>query len=135
MGSFYGNVVIGGSGSGVSSYDELSNRPIINLIGTETSPTILYELDYGIYLLKGSYKYTTNDETKQTTQLMIQIFQDEVTNQKVAKFEKFENQDLIVYTVSYDDATTFNEDRLSIGGDSSDEGVSSIAEEVILGTF
>ena len=36
MGSFYGQVSLGGSGSGgVSDYNELSNKPIKNLTGLQ----------------------------------------------------------------------------------------------------
>lgn len=136
MGSFYGN---GGwtsnntGGSGTTNYNDLTNQPIVNLIGTESSPVTLNELEYGIYLIKGSYRYNAIDEIKQSSSpLSIQIFADSATGNKAAKFEVMENQELIIITVYYSD-DEFIEDRFAIN-DSTCE-CSHIAEEVVLGTF
>ena len=135
MGSFYGNGGwTGGEGSGTTNYNDLSNRPIVNLTGTESSPIVLHMLEYGIYLIKGFYHYNASDELKQfTSPINMQIFEDVATQQKVAKFEIIENQELIIITVFYDRNNDFIEDRLAIG--SGGGSTSPIAEEIVLGTF
>lgn len=136
MGSFYGNGgwTSQGGGSGTTNYDDLSNKPIVNLTGTESSPIVLHELEYGIYLIKGSYRYTQDDEIKQSVSpLSLQVFEDVASGEKAAKYEIFENQEFLIITVFYSNDGTFIEDRLAIG-DSTCE-CSHIAEEVVLGTF
>lgn len=135
MSSFYGNGgwASGSGGSGTTNYNDLTNQPISNLTGTESSPITLSELDYGIYLIKGSYRYNADDEVKQSSSpLSVQVFQDERTGEKAIKFEIIENQEVIVVTVFYDD-DTFIEDRFALGNSVCE--CSHIAEEVVLGTF
>ena len=132
MSSFYGNVSIGGSSGegGTSNYNELINLPIKNLIGTDSSPIIISNLNYGNYLIKGSYKYNSNSELlKEDTFKNIQVFKDETSQNKIAKFEVFENKEYYIITLTYENDGNFIEDRLSIssGGD--------VASEVKLITF
>jgi hypothetical protein len=47
----------------IINYDELGNRPIINLIGTLDSPISITTLSSGIYKVKGQYKIIENEET------------------------------------------------------------------------
>lgn len=132
MSSFYGNVSIGGSSGegGTSNYNELINLPIKNLIGTDSSPIIISNLNYGNYLIKGSYKYNSNSKLlKEDTFKNIQVFKDETSQNKIAKFEVFENKEYYIITLTYENDGNFIEDRLSIssGGD--------VASEVKLITF
>lgn len=132
MSSFYGNVSIGSSSGegGTSNYNELINLPIKNLIGTDSSPIIISNLNYGNYLIKGSYKYNSNSELlKEDTFKNIQVFKDETSQNKIAKFEVFENKEYYIITLTYENDGNFIEDRLSIssGGD--------VASEVKLITF
>ena len=47
-----------GAGGGVTNYNDLTNKPVINLSSEDTSnPIILYNLDEGIYKLYGYIKY------------------------------------------------------------------------------
>lgn len=133
MSSFYGNICIGNSSGegGTSNYNDLSNLPIKNLMGTNSSPIIFYNLDYGNYLIKGNYKYNLNsDLLKEDTFKNIQIFKDEVTQKKIAKFEIFENKEYFIITLTFEDNGDYIEDRLSFSSESSD-----IASEVKLITF
>lgn len=135
MGSFYGNGswTSSSGGSGTTNYNDLTNQPIINLTGTESSPIALNELDYGIYLIKGLYRYNATDEIKQSSSpLSVQIFEDIATGNKAAKFEVIENKEVIIITVYYSD-DDFIEDRFAINDNTCER--SHIAEEVVLRTF
>lgn len=55
---------IGGSGGGgtdVTDYNQLSNRPVINLTGDNV---IISQLTTGVYNIKGTWKITEDDETR-----------------------------------------------------------------------
>ena len=101
MGSFYGNYSIGGGGSGgTNNYNELTNKPITNLIGTDNKPIILGDLYTGEYLIKGPYIYTSSDgNVKQTSLLHVIVSVDEETRKSVCKFEKYENDTWFMYIV------------------------------------
>lgn len=136
MGSFYGHgwgTGNGEGGSGTSNYNDLSNKPIVNLLGTESSPVNLSDLEYGNYLIKGFYRYSASDENRQSISLSVSVSQDTASDDKVAKFEVIENQEVIVITVFYSNDGTFVESRFALGGNSGE--YSHIAEEVVLGTF
>lgn len=45
------------------NYDELGNRPIINLVGTLDEPIMVSDLETGVYKIKGQYKITDLEET------------------------------------------------------------------------
>lgn len=45
------------------NYDEIGNRPIINLVGTLDDPIMVSELDTGIYKIRGQYKISNFEET------------------------------------------------------------------------
>lgn len=44
-------------------YNDLGNRPIINLVGTLDAPILVSSLNTGIYKVKGQYKVTELEET------------------------------------------------------------------------
>lgn len=47
-----------GAGGGVTNYNDLTNKPVINLSSEDTSnPIVLYNLDEGIYKIYGYIKY------------------------------------------------------------------------------
>ena len=133
MGSFYGNGwSTGNSEGGTTNYDDLSNKPIVNLTGTENSPINFSDLEYGNYLIKGFYKYSVIDENRQfLSPIMVSVVMDNHTEEKACKYEIVENQDFLIITVYYN-GETFTEDRLSLGESG---GSSEIAEEVKLGRF
>lgn len=58
-----------GAGGGVTNYNDLTNKPVINLSSEDTSnPIVLYNLDEGIYKLYGYIKYySTYDGTTAIT--------------------------------------------------------------------
>ena len=71
MGSFYGNYSVGGGGGeGTSNYNELTNKPITNLTGTDSKPIVLGDLFTGEYLIKGTYIYNLSDKNKKETLLL-----------------------------------------------------------------
>ena len=51
------------SGETITSYDSLTNKPIINKYGNINSPIILFNLDNGVYMINGQYKLSNNYET------------------------------------------------------------------------
>lgn len=54
----------GGSGSGgVSDYDQLTNRPVINLNG---AGVVISELNTGVYNIDGTWKMTADDIERDT---------------------------------------------------------------------
>lgn len=94
MGSFYGQVSLGGSGSGggVSNYNDLSNKPIKNLTGL--TAINLSSLEEGLYNIKGNYIYNTSDTTVKTfasPRLLQVLLDDSVTDAKNIIFEYFNN--------------------------------------------
>lgn len=48
---------------GVTDYNTLGNKPILNIIGTLDDPIVISDLDGGIYSIKGRYKIATSDIT------------------------------------------------------------------------
>lgn len=93
MGSFYGQVSLGGSGSGgVSDYNELSNKPIKNLTGLTAINLSL--LEEGLYNVKGNYIYNSSDTAVKTfasPRLLQVLLDDSVTDAKNIIFEYFNN--------------------------------------------
>ena len=133
MSSFYGhgwNI----NNNITSDYYDLLNKPVVNLIGTETSPITFSDLGYGNYLIKGFYRYSANDNNKQSNSLSIQVTQDQEIDEKVVKFEVIENKEIIIVTVFYDNDNSFIESRFALNNQGGDFP-SNIAEEIVLGTF
>lgn len=61
---FFGNPTGGGgSGGGVTSYDALTNKPVINLTG---SPVIISSLATGVYNIDGTWAITDGDTPRNT---------------------------------------------------------------------
>ena len=92
MASFYGTGVIVGSGGGegTTNYNDLENKPIINLIGV--LPVNLNILEVGTYNIRGNYKYEENGETHTFAEThLVQVFQDSVTQNKIVRFDIYKN--------------------------------------------
>lgn len=106
MGSFYGNYSIGGGGSGGTfNYDELLNKPIVNLTGLPDNPIDLSNLQPGEYLLRGYYKYNSSggEEIEYTDFLKLTVVQDSITQQKNIFYVTTENNKYIIYLITYDE--------------------------------
>jgi hypothetical protein len=52
-----------GGGGGVTDYDQLSNRPVINISG---SGIVISSLATGVYNIDGTWKLTDDDEERET---------------------------------------------------------------------
>lgn len=114
MGSFYGGVSAGSSGSSASSsnYNDLTNVPIINKVGSESAPVNLEELPNGVYKVEGSFKYTTDGEIKNVDSAIVQVTTDK-NGQKVVKTELFEDGNFKVQVITYaDDEAKIEENSL-----------------------
>lgn len=118
MSSFYGchGIASGSGGGGVSDYNQLSNTPIKNLIGTETSPVDLSALSYGRYNVAGSYVTTTNGEVVTLTeQRVFSVYNDSVTNEKVVYYESIQNGEIVYTYITYaEDGTVTVEDKVLV---------------------
>ena len=117
MSSFYG--CYGGSsgsgGGGVSDYNQLSNTPIKNLIGTETSPVDLSALSYGRYNIAGSYIIKSDDEIiTLNEQQLFSVFYDSVTGNKVIYYDIIKDGELVHMYITYeqDGSTSVKEKEL-----------------------
>lgn len=65
MGSKYGNAS-GGGGSGITSYNQLSDIPMENLTGQISSPVVLSNLPPEVYKVKGVYCITSGSRALST---------------------------------------------------------------------
>lgn len=106
MSSFYGCYGSSSTGTGTSDYNELANRPFINITGTQENPIVLNSLGYGNYVIKGFFMYVTNGNLKNTSQLLVSITQDKITLKKTSFYETIENEKLYFYTVIFNDDGT-----------------------------
>ena len=73
---------VDGTGGGVTDYNDLTNKPVINLSSEDTSnPIVLYNLDEGIYKLYGYIKYypTYSGTTAITNPLLMSISKSSTT--------------------------------------------------------
>jgi len=116
MSSFYGNYSVGGGTGGTSDYNDLLNKPFIHKEGTLNNPIVLNTLDYGHYLIKGNFLYTSKDTENKTVnyQSYIEIYQDTISLRKVAKYETFEDGKYYIYTIYFNEDDTCLRDKLSI---------------------
>jgi hypothetical protein len=117
MASFYGNGYNGSSssaGGGTKNYNELTNRPIKNLIGLTAIDLSL--LETGLYSIKGNYIYIASDTEVKTfaNNKFLEVFLDEELGTKVITF-KNDNQGKHYQTyISYDiNLTTYTVEQFS----------------------
>ena len=99
MSSFYGNAAIGG-GEGTTNYNDLANRPIVNIEGI-IAPVNLGSLAVGTYNVKGKYRYSEsdNDIKNWEYQNIVRIFNDAITDNHIARFDVYENDNRYTYTI------------------------------------
>lgn len=65
----------GGGSGGVSDYNLLQNRPVINIAGTGV---VISELTTGVYNIDGTWKMTADDEERATNKDdLFYVFNDE----------------------------------------------------------
>lgn len=128
MSSFYGNHGVGGGTGGTSDYNQLLNKPFTNLIGGSSSPIIFETLDFGNYMVKGSFIYVAGDTAiKEASYLnYIEILQDSASKKKVAKYETFEDGKYYIYTVYFNGDGTCVVDKILIN---KSEGLVFLKEE------
>lgn len=107
--------ITGGSG-GTTNYNKLLNTPITNIVGTTDEPIVLNTLDYGNYMLSGSFIYTSQDTDIKTINYksIVQIYQDSVSSRKVAKFENFEDSKFYIYNIYFNDDETCLQDKILV---------------------
>ena len=137
--SFYGGgcVVLGGSGGGgTSDYTDLINVPVQVLNGTNVQPIVFSELDYGNYLFSGYYKHNQNGTIYiESTPTNVQVFQDDITLNKIVRLEYFENSEYYMVAFIYEEDGTYAEKKFSFKtGSSSDvntEAIETAKEEAI----
>lgn len=100
--SFYGNGGgIGSGGSGTSNYNELTNKPITNLVGL--TAINLSALTVGLYNIRGNYIFSAEDgEIKHfSSPTFVKIMLDTVSGDKVATFDIYENGRHLTYSIDF----------------------------------
>lgn len=92
---------------GTSDYNDLTNVPVINLVGNAANPVILQALAFGTYSLLGEYKYTAADVDIMTaaTKLFLEVSDDNLSGNKIVKFEDYEDGERYVESIIFDGAT------------------------------
>lgn len=120
MSSFYGNAGYylsedGGGSSGTSDYNSLTNKPIKNLVGVTSQPIVFSSLSYGNYVLTGPYKYSNLDNSvkEESGQRCLQIYQDEQTLQKVAKFETIEGGKYYINLITFEEDDNYTIEKIN----------------------
>ena len=112
MASFYGTGVIvsGGGGEGTTNYNDLENKPIINLIGV--SPINFKNLEVGTYNIRGNYIYEENGNTYTFADThLVQVFQDSITQDKIVRFDIYENNQRYTKSIIYNSVSnTYTEE-------------------------
>lgn len=104
---FYG----GGGGSGeapsITNYDNLTNIPIVNLIGSSAQYFVsLAGLDYGFYKLQGYYKEDIGEVAKETiSPMFLQVTQDEQTHNKIITYSSIKDQKKLQHILIYENAS------------------------------
>jgi hypothetical protein len=100
--SFYGRGGGGsGSGEGTSNYNELSNKPITNLVGI--TAINLSSLTVGLYNIRGKYIFNTEDKEEKTfpSSVLVQILLDTKTGDKIATYDVYEQGKHLTYSIDY----------------------------------
>ena len=113
MGSFYGGGGNSGGGSGVSNYNELSNKPITGIVGREDLPINLSTLMVGLYNLNGYYKFSANDVELNMlpSATFAKVVEDAISGDKVVSFDVYENTKHISYSIDYLQDGSYKVDR------------------------
>ena len=81
------------SGSSTFDYDDLINKPMVRIVNNdESSPTIIYDLDAGIYYLNGYVKFSKNDTSTTYFNPTIMIVALDEDSKYVQIFEPYGNK-------------------------------------------
>lgn len=86
------------SSDSVTSYDKLSDTPIVNKKGDYSSPVILSDLEDGVYSVTGEYKIGGNLETMFSSKNKLFIIESNEEAEK--KITRFDGGEISVYTVN-----------------------------------
>ena len=100
--SFYGRGGGGsGSGEGTSNYNELSNKPITNLVGV--TAINLSSLTVGLYNIRGKYILNAEDKEEKVfpSSTLVQILLDTKTGDKIATYDVYEQGKHLTYSIDY----------------------------------
>lgn len=118
MSSFYGRCSIGGGG-GSTDYNDMTNVPIKNLIGTDKTKFInLAGLDPGHYNLKGYYKKDSQDEVQHSPEAIdLLVMVDSVTNKKTIQYLSIQNEILYSNLIIYNNSLIERQEKIPIGGE------------------
>lgn len=125
MSSFYGCHGVASGGGGVSDYNQLSNTPIKNLIGTENSPVDLSALSYGRYNIAGSYVIASDSEViTLDDQRVFSVYNDSVTGDKVIYYDIIKNGEVVHMYITYgNDGSTKEEEKVLVSTDFVEEAL------------
>ena len=129
MVSFYGNAGGEGGGSGgTTNYNDLTNKPFINSVGTSANPTIIQNLSSGRYLISGYFKHGTDEPddiaVPAGTKAEVIVGVDTVTGYKVAEYNTIENGDIIVNKILYKaDGSLDKVEKINVGAGSGGDDV------------
>ena len=122
MSSFYGGPSTAGGGGGSSDYNEMTNVPIKNMVGTSSSRFInLAGLDAGHYNLKGYYKKDALSDLENVTDFIdLTVKIDTVTNKKVIQYFTIENETLYSNLIVYNDGIVEKIEKTPMNGPGAD---------------
>ena len=122
MSSFYGGPSTTGGGGGSSDYNEMTNVPIKNMIGTSSSRFInLAGLDVGHYNLKGYYKKDSLSDLENVTDFIdLTVKIDTVTNKKIIQYFTIENETLYSNLIIYNDGIVEKIEKIPMNGPEAD---------------
>lgn len=121
MVSFYGNAGGEGGGSGgTTNYNDLINKPFINSVGTTSSPIVIQSLESGRYLISGYFKHgtsqTENVEVPAGTKAEVIVGIDTVTGYKVAEYNTFQNGEIIINKILYNQSGALDKiEKINVG--------------------
>lgn len=102
MTSFYGHGCGNVSGgSGTSNYNELSNKPIANLVGL--TAINFSTLTVGLYNIRGNYIFNKEDgEIKSfPSPVFVKVLLDTVSGDKIVTYDVYENGKHLTYSIDY----------------------------------
>ena len=122
MSSFYGGASIYGAGNGsggTSDYNDLQNVPVKNLVGAESNPIILSQLQEGNYILTGFYKFTeTDSEINRINRTEISVANDIVTDEKIITYFYMSNGKPYIKAITYQEDNTYSISDISLANGS-----------------
>ena len=110
--SFYGRG--GGNnpgGSGTSNYNELTNKPITNLVGL--TAINLSALTVGLYNIRGNYVFNSEDVENKTfpSPTFVKVLLDTKSGDKIVTYDIYENGKHLTYTIDFYPDSTYKVDK------------------------